>query len=133
MSMSRIAIAFTGLAALAATVLTAGALATTKAATVSVTAGKPTEFGFKLSTKTVKHGAVTFKITNGGNLPHDFKICSSNKGGTANSCKGTVSKMVNPGQSTTLKDTFKSAGKYEYLCTVPGHAAGGMKGVLKVT
>ena len=36
-------------------------------------------------------------------------------------------------QTATLKYTFKTAGKYEYLCTVPGHAAGGMKGVLKVT
>jgi nitrite reductase (NO-forming) len=76
---------------------------------------------------------VTFKVKNGGNLPHDFKICASNKGGTANTCKGTVTKMISPGQSATLKYTLKKAGKYEYLCTVPGHAAAGMKGVLKVT
>jgi len=29
--------------------------------------------------------------------------------------------------------TFKSAGSYEYLCTVAGHAAAGQKGILKVT
>ena len=29
--------------------------------------------------------------------------------------------------------TFAKAGTYEYLCTIPGHAAGGMKGLLKVT
>jgi uncharacterized cupredoxin-like copper-binding protein len=132
--MSRFGVVLTGLAALlAASVFTAAGWSAAKATTVSVTAGKPSEFGFKLSTKSVKHGAVTFKIKNSGNLPHDFKVCSSNKGGTANSCKGTVSKMVNPGQSTTLKLTFKSAGKYEYLCTVSGHAAAGMKGVLTVS
>ena len=28
--------------------------------------------------------------------------------------------------------TFKKKGKYPYLCTVPGHAAAGMKGVFTV-
>jgi uncharacterized cupredoxin-like copper-binding protein len=28
--------------------------------------------------------------------------------------------------------SFKKKGKYSYLCTVPGHAAGGMKGVFTV-
>ena len=102
--------------------------ATTKGTSVTVTAGKPTEFGFKLSTKTVKHGAVTFKVTNSGAIPHDFEICASSKGGTATACKGAVTKMLSPGQTATLNYTFKTAGKYEYLCTVPGHAAGGMKG-----
>ena len=134
MRTSRMATASIGLAALiAAFALTAVALSATKATTVTVTAGKPTEFGFKLSTKTVKHGAVTFKVTNSGAIPHDFKICASNKGGTANACKGVVTKMLSPKQTASLKYTFKTAGKYEYLCTVPGHAAGGMKGVLKVT
>ena len=32
------------------------------ATTVTVTAGKPSEFGFKLSTKKVPHGAVTFML-----------------------------------------------------------------------
>jgi len=28
--------------------------------------------------------------------------------------------------------TISKAGSYPYLCTVPGHAAAGMKGVLRV-
>src|SRR6266436_1379596 len=40
-----------------------------KATVVTVTAGKPSEFRFTLSTKTVKHGTVTFKVTSGGALP----------------------------------------------------------------
>jgi uncharacterized cupredoxin-like copper-binding protein len=122
--------------AVVAMVLAAGASATgtaAKATTVKVVAGKPSEFRFTLSTKTVKKGAVTFNLTNGGNLPHDLKICSSSKGGTKNSCTGKATPQISKGGSATLKVTFTKAGTYEYLCTVPGHAAAGMKGVLKVT
>ncbi len=109
------------------------ASAKTAGTTVTVTAGKPSEFGFKLSTKTVKHGSVTFKVTNGGAIPHTFKLCSSPKGGSANACAGKATAMISPGKSATLTVTLPSAGTYEYLCTVPGHAAGGMKGDLKAT
>jgi uncharacterized cupredoxin-like copper-binding protein len=37
------------------------------------------------------------------------------------------------GKSATLTVTLKKKGRYEYLCTAPGHAAGGMKGILTVT
>jgi uncharacterized cupredoxin-like copper-binding protein len=126
------------LPALAALVLVAVPVAQAKpvrvAATVAVTAGKPAEFGFKLSTKTVAHGAVTFTITNGGAIPHNFKVCSAPaKAATALTCAGRGTAMINPGSKATLKVTFAKAGTYEYLCTVPGHAAGGMKGLLKVT
>src|SRR5262245_22045136 len=70
--------------------------------TVTVTAGKPTELMFKLSKKKVNPGTVTFKITNQGSLPHTFEICSSNKGGTANSCKGKVTKSLAHGKSAIL-------------------------------
>jgi uncharacterized cupredoxin-like copper-binding protein len=89
----------------------------TKATTVTVTAK---EFKFTLSTKTVKHGVVTFKVKNGGKLPHDFKI------------SGKKTAMIKPGKTVTLKVTL-SKGSKPYLCTVPGHAAAGMKGTLKVT
>jgi len=104
-----------------------------RATTVKVTTGKPSEFGFTVLPKSVKHGAVTFKVTNGGILPHDLKVCSSNKGGTANTCAGKGTKLLSPGTSATLTITFTKAGSYEYLCTVSGHAAAGMKGLLKVT
>src|SRR3954471_16211058 len=133
MNEHRIAAGGAALAAVLALVLPALAGATTRATTVTVTAGKPSEFRFQLSTKTFKHGTVTFKVRNGGTLPHDFKICASSKGGTANACTGKVTKLLNPRSSTTLTYTFKTKGTYEYLCTVPGHAASGMKGDLKVT
>jgi uncharacterized cupredoxin-like copper-binding protein len=89
----------------------------TKATTVTVTAK---EFKFVLSTKTVKHGVVTFKVKNGGKLPHDFKI------------SGKKTPLIKPGKTVTLKVTL-SKGSKPYMCTVAGHAAAGMKGTLKVT
>lgn len=87
----------------------------TNATTVTVTAK---EFKFVLSTKTVKAGAVTFKVTNKGKIAHDFKIA------------GKKTPLIRPGKTAVLKVTVKK-GANPYLCKVPGHAAAGMKGVLK--
>jgi nitrite reductase (NO-forming) len=89
-----------------------------QATTVTVTEGTP-EFAIKLSVKSVKAGPVTFKVTNKGNLPHDFKIA------------GKKTPLLSPGKSATLKVTLKK-GKAAYLCAVSGHAAAGMKGTLTV-
>jgi uncharacterized cupredoxin-like copper-binding protein len=83
---------------------------------VSVTA---TEFHFKLSKASVPHGSVTFTVTNKGAIGHDFKI------------GGKKTPVIAPGKSAKLTVTLK-AGKASYQCTVPGHAAQGMKGTLKV-
>jgi uncharacterized cupredoxin-like copper-binding protein len=105
----------------------------TKATTVTVSAGKPSEFKFKLSKLTVPSGAVTFAVTNAGTIPHDFKVCSSSKGGTATACAGKATATLAPKKTAKLTITFKTKGKYEFLCTLPGHAAAGMKGILTVT
>lgn len=96
-----------------------GATTATHATTLKVTAGKPTEFHFTLSKKSVAKGVVTFKVTNRGKLEHDFKIA------------GKTSKKVKPGKTTTLKVKLRK-GKAKFLCTLPGHAAAGMKGTLVV-
>jgi uncharacterized cupredoxin-like copper-binding protein len=113
---------------------TAQAKFTRASAAVTVTEGKPSEFGIKLSVKKVAHGAVTFNVTNAGNVPHDFKLCTAPiAGAPVDTCKGKGTKMISPGAKATLSVTIAKAGKYEYLCTVPGHATAGMKGVLTVT
>ena len=126
------AAALASLAVLPAMGATAGHAALVQNVTVTVT--KATEFKFNLSKSALKKGVVAFKVSNGGALPHDFKVCSSNKGTiTANTCTGRSTPLVSPGQSNTLRVTFLRSGTYEYLCTVPGHAAAGMKGLLKVS
>ena len=79
------------------------------------------EFKFVLSKKTARRGVVVFKVKNVGKISHDFSI------------KGRKTKMLSPGQSATLRVTFLRKGSYPYKCTVPGHAAAGMKGVFKIT
>ena len=123
--------------AVAALVVAPSALARSSSKTlgsnVTVTAGSPAEFHFTLAPSTVKHGIIVFKITNKGKLPHDFKLCSKASSSLANSCNGRSSGQINPGASGTLRVSVLLKGTYEYLCTLPGHAAGGMKGLLKVT
>ena len=79
------------------------------------------EFSFKLSTKSISRpGTVTFNFKNAGTILHDFKI------------NGKKTPLTKPGKSAKLAVSFKKKGKYSYLCTVPGHAAAGMKGVFTV-
>jgi uncharacterized cupredoxin-like copper-binding protein len=86
-------------------------------AAVKVTA---TEFHFALSTTSAKAGSVTFTLVNKGHISHDFSIA------------GKKTAVISPGKSAKLTVTLKK-GKYPYKCTVPGHAAAGMKGTFTVT
>jgi uncharacterized cupredoxin-like copper-binding protein len=78
------------------------------------------EFSFALSTKSVKTGTVIFTVKNEGKVAHDFAIA------------GKRTPLIPAGKSAILKVTFKKQGQFAYRCTVPGHAAAGMKGVLSV-
>jgi uncharacterized cupredoxin-like copper-binding protein len=79
------------------------------------------EFSFKLSaTSTGRPGKVTFNFRNAGTTRHDFKI----------DAKQTP--LIRPGKTAKLVVTFKKPGKYRFICTVPGHAAAGMRGVFTV-
>ena len=60
-------------------------------------------------------------MTNKGHISHDFSI------------NGKKTKLLASKATATLTVTFAKAGNYAYKCTVPGHAAAGMKGILKVT
>jgi uncharacterized cupredoxin-like copper-binding protein len=88
-------------------------------ATTDRVSGK--EYSFKLSAKSIrKPGKVTFKVRNVGHLVHNFHI------------RGKGTRDLQPGKSATLAVKFRKKGKYRYLCTEPGHAALGMKGVFTV-
>jgi uncharacterized cupredoxin-like copper-binding protein len=85
--------------------------------TITVTAS---EFKFKLSRTSVPVGTVVFKVVNKGKIGHDFRI------------GGKKTPMIAAGKSKTITVVFKKSGRYAYTCTIPGHAAAGMKGVLGV-
>jgi uncharacterized cupredoxin-like copper-binding protein len=112
-------VALIAIVSLVAAVSAFGGASSTDATTVNVTLGKPGELKITVSKKTIAKGATTFKVTNKGSLSHDFKIA------------GKKTAMLKNGKAATLKVTLKK-GKYPFLCTVPGHAAAGMKGTLTV-
>ncbi|MDP9336020.1 MAG: PQQ-binding-like beta-propeller repeat protein [Actinomycetota bacterium] len=96
----------------------AGSSASAQGTAIQVKGG---EFFFRLSTKSIaKPGKVTFAFSNIGHVAHDFKI------------NGKMTPLIQPGQTASLAVTFTKAGSYPYLCTVPGHAEAGMKGVFTV-
>jgi uncharacterized cupredoxin-like copper-binding protein len=88
------------------------------ATTVSVAAK---DFKFTLSRKSAPHGKVKFVVTNKGPSKHDFKIA------------GKKTPLLKKGAKASFTVTLKKGKKYSYICTVPGHAALGMKGTFKAT
>ena len=107
---------------LGATLVTVPATAATthRAAKTTTVTVAMSEFKFKLSKASAPKGTVVYKVTNKGSVAHDFKI------------NGKKTPLINAGKSATLKVAFTKTGKFTYLCTVPGHAASGMKGTFTI-
>jgi plastocyanin len=78
------------------------------------------DFRFELSSSAAaKPGRITFDVINRGQVANDFSIA------------GKATPMLKPGKRATLTVTLKR-GRYDYRCTVPGHAQLGMEGIFKV-
>jgi plastocyanin len=118
--------------ALGSASFTEAASSATTPTIVTVTTGKPSISHFTLSRHSVPLGAVKFDVSNRGVSPNSFEVCSSRNGGRADACAGAVTQTIKPGGHASLTVTFTTAGTYEYLSTLPGHAAAGMKGDLSV-
>ena len=102
---------------LAAGVLVSGGGAGTAAVVPKKITVTASEFKFVLSKKTVPaRSTVIFLVVNKGKIPHDFKIA------------GKKTKTLAAGKKTTLRVTFLRKGAIPYVCTLPGHVQGGMKG-----
>jgi uncharacterized cupredoxin-like copper-binding protein len=118
---SMLVLAAVAIAALAVVQLSAARperQSTANATTIQVSGG---EFFFRLRTKSIaKPGKVTFVFKNVGHVQHDFKI------------SGKRTALIGPGKTARLVVTFRKKGRFPYLCTVPGHAQAGMKGVFTV-
>ena len=81
------------------------------------------EFSFTFSKSSVKAGTtVVFNVVNKGQVEHDLYFTTLRK----------HTKLVQPGQKTTLQVTFKKKGRFAYICSVPRHAQQGMGGAFLV-
>ena len=80
---------------------------------------------FASKAATAMAGPLTLVSVNKASIPHNIAVkdASGKLLGEGPDVKGGASSKV----SATVK-----AGKYEFVCTVPGHEEGGMKGVLTV-
>jgi len=78
------------------------------------------DFSFRLSVKSWQRGTIEFRVRNRGAAPHDFKIA------------GKKTPILSGGGFARLRVRIARPGRYQYICTVPGHAAAGMKGVFTV-
>ncbi|MEX2505038.1 MAG: multicopper oxidase domain-containing protein [Egicoccus sp.] len=122
--------------ALVALVLSAGALVTASrgggnSAAVAVPAASsdaPAEVVVELTEFAITPGDIeiaeggTLQITNAGAAQHDFSVVDAD----------LATPMLNAGESATLDLSSLAPGTYEVLCTVAGHASGGMVGTLTI-
>jgi uncharacterized cupredoxin-like copper-binding protein len=97
------------------------------ATTLSITAPKSGALAFSKKKLVANHGKVTIKMLNLQLLKHDVAIKKTK------SAKKPIAKGQEVGKGKVSKVTATLAkGKYIFYCTVPGHEAGGMWGVLTV-
>ena len=66
-------------------------------------------------------GDASITVRNNGKTQHDFTVTGL-----------TATKLLDPGTEETIALTGLEAGSYDFICSVPGHADGGMKGVITV-
>jgi mono/diheme cytochrome c family protein len=77
---------------------------------------------FQYGKATAPAGPITVEMPNPSTVQHDIAIQGPVNG---------TGPVVGKGGTSSFKVTLKP-GNYEFLCTVPGHADGGMKGTLTV-
>ena len=78
------------------------------------------DFRFVLSRTQVPVGLVRFVVVNRGATVHDLAVA------------GRKTRLLEPGERAVLLVRLGGAARQRYVCTVPGHEALGMKGVLLV-
>ena len=118
----------------ASTAPSASASTTAAATTVPVTLGTPTEFTLTLGVSAIPAGKVTFKVTNGGKMAHEFSILKTTTPGA--NLKVTNGQADETGSIAETGDMAAGAvksltvdlkpGHYVVLCNLPGHYQGGM-------
>jgi uncharacterized cupredoxin-like copper-binding protein len=94
------------------------------------------EFTITLDKSTLAAGAVTFSITNGGTIAHEFVVIDTDtaadklpqvNGEVDEDSLEAVDEVedIAPGATASLPVTL-AAGHYAVICNIPGHYAAGM-------
>jgi mono/diheme cytochrome c family protein len=112
----------TGLLAAVGGSQNANKTAVEKGGTLTIPADPSGALSFQFGKATGTAGPVTISMPNQSPIQHNIAITGPVKGAGPIVGKGGDSKFT-----VTLKP-----GSYQFLCEVPGHAAGGMKGTLTV-
>lgn len=89
------------------------------------------QFSYNLETVTVKAGSeVTINFTNEGALQHNWLLVSERvdpiEATEADALSGATTGELGGGESATITFNAPPAGTYRVVCTVAGHAEGGM-------
>lgn len=98
---------------------------------------KAQDLAFDQTQLAVPAGAkVTVNLTNTGALEHNWVLVHEAVELTtvtaADAINQAASEILAGGKSTTLTFTAPAPGRYQFICTVPGHAIAGMVGKLTV-
>ena len=81
------------------------------------------EFSFSPETIDVKSGQeLEITLANHGALAHNITFKN----------KDVATDTIQSDNKTTVTASFSKPGRYEFICSVPGHANAGMKGVVVV-
>ena len=94
-------------------------------------------FQFNPASASIPAGAeVTVTFNNVGVLEHNWVLIPNNvdplQATNQDGLSEAVSGSVAAGGSVTFTFTAPAPGVYQFVCTIPGHAAGGMVGTLTV-
>jgi uncharacterized cupredoxin-like copper-binding protein len=112
-----------------ATLVTAlGGTAVALAATTLVNPASKTQLAYAKKALAAKKGKVTLTMPNPSTSPHNIAL---RKGVGAKGAAIVRGQIVPKGKISKVTATLK-AGKYRFFCSVPGHEASGMWGILTV-
>ena len=84
------------------------------------------EYRFAVYRPTVPAGAVRFNIHDFGEDAHDLQV-SGPRG-----YRSSVSPDIAPGSTIAFTVRLRNPGRYTLICVKPGHAALGMRAVIRV-
>ena len=96
------------------------------------------EFAYSATELSAPTGAeVTINMNNTGGLEHNWVLVAGNKDPytvTEDDALFEIkSETAAPGQVTSFQFVAPEPGSYQYVCSIPGHAAGGMFGTIEIT